>query len=240
MSESTATPQVDITPADFSDAFDDWIATASVTKLSVPIYGKPGLAAEFQSLSRERQQISELAEGEPTLGESSRLSEIEERAEELYAEWQASKAEWIVQDVAEVEAEVRAEVGPQPEEPEPLDEPFLPRAASDQQKRSHTLAVQRFHAEKPAHDAKVREYERALNDWYDEYAMHLIARAVVEIRFADGRTAGGVSVEQLRKMRKQLGKRQLATLNEAVRQAMLQEPVIEAPFSQSTSQPDPT
>jgi len=38
---------------DFSDAFDDWIGGASISKRSLVIFGKPGLYARMQELERE-------------------------------------------------------------------------------------------------------------------------------------------------------------------------------------------
>ena len=224
--------------ADFDDAFENWISGASLTRRSVIIYGKPSLAAEAESLERERQALMD-AEVESSAGGNPRLLEVEERLIEIHAEWEASKSEWIVEDISPVVNEVEEATGPRPVAPEPLSEPLLPRGATETQKRAHTVAVQRYEAAKPAHDALVADYEAAVNKWHESYTLHLIARAVVEVRFSDGRTADGVTVERLQKLRHAVGELQVSRLSDAVRQAMLSEPVMTAPFSRRDSEDIP-
>lgn len=228
-----------VEPADFADAFDDWIGGATLSKRAVTVYGKPGLAAEFEALQAELETLPD--EGESSLSEGGgRRAEIDARLTDLHDEWLASKSVWIVEDVSSVIAEIREATGEKPEEPEPLDEPFLRPNSSEQQKRIHNVQMQAYLKAKPEHDAKVHAYEKAMEVWHADYALNLVARATVEIRFSDGRKSGGVTVDQLRQMRERLGELQLLRLNEAAQRAMMEEPVIEAPFSPSTSEPDPT
>ncbi|TSD68134.1 hypothetical protein [Aeromicrobium piscarium] len=240
MTEQTPeTPDLEneVVPADFDDAFGDWIGGAALTKRSVTIYGRPDLAAEFQSLEREKAVLEESSELTDTMAGDPRLHEIEQAMGELYDQWQASKSEWIVQDISAQIDQVNEAVGDAPVAPEAPEEPKLRKGASDVQKRAHTVAMQKYDQAKAEHEAAVREYEKAASKWSEEYALQFLAHAVVEVRFPDGRVSDGVSVEQLRAMRAKLGERQLRRLQDEARQAMTTEPVISAPFSPSDSQP---
>src|SRR5690554_2188570 len=61
VSEHPITPSESV-PADFADVFDEWIGGATIAKRSVPIYGKPGLYAEFQDLERRLELLESLGE----------------------------------------------------------------------------------------------------------------------------------------------------------------------------------
>lgn len=233
MTEQTPeTPDLEneVVPADFDDAFGDWIAGAALTKRSVTIYGRPDLAAEFQALEREKAVLDEAEVGESSMGGNERIGEIDQAMTELYDQWQASKSEWIVQDISASIDQVNEAVGPVPTAPERPEEPKLSKGATDMQKRAHTEAMKRHAKAQGAYDAELRDYEKAAQKWNEEYALHFLAHAVVEVRFPDGRTSDGIGVDQLRTMRARLGERQLRALQDAARHAMTEEPVISAPF----------
>lgn len=184
-----------MTEAELMDgsALDEWIDEASLTRHSVTVYGKPGLVREFEDLERELGD----ADGE-------RQTVIEARMAELFAEWQGSKATWVIEDASARLDDIRRMAGPEPILSEYSDYPF-PR----------------------------RVYAQDLGHWSTEYALQLVAHAVVEIKFADGRTSDGVTVEQLRKMRKRLGEGQSARLVATARMAMEEQPILERPQVQS-------
>lgn len=85
---------------------DEWIESASLTRHSVTIYGRPGLVVEFEQLERELEQLDE--------ADQVRRGEIVERLTDLFDQWQASKSTWIVEDVSHVNDEVRAATGAEP------------------------------------------------------------------------------------------------------------------------------
>lgn len=93
MTETPDFEQVeDVNPADFDDAFDARIGGASLTKRSVIVYAKPGLAAEADALQRELATLSDV-EIEESMAGDPRQAEITERLGEIYDEWMASKSE---------------------------------------------------------------------------------------------------------------------------------------------------
>lgn len=237
----------DPVPADFEgDAFDEWIGGATVSKRSVPIYGKPGLFAEYEDLERQREKAVDEQKGGAELGGSGIVA-IDERLAEIYEEWMASKSTWTVRaldedEIKAVGATVDEAIGeepvePKPEHPKPAD---LPKNHSDQQAKSHTIKMQAYEAAKPAHDAALKVYAEAHKAYIDELNFHLIAAAVERIEFANGRVQSEITVEQLRALKKRLGERQLMSLLNAAQLAIYVEPEIPAPFSNRDSEDDPT
>jgi hypothetical protein len=233
-------------PADFEgDAFDDWIGGATVSKRSVPIYGKPGLFAEWEQLERD----IEIAEAEEAGGAElggSKSSKLKKRREEIYHEWMDSKSDWIVRgldedDLKEITDELEAEgiVEPdalkKPAEPKPL-----PTKHTEQQGKTHTLATNEYEIAKAEYEAALPDHQKAVTAYADELNLRIIATAVDRIDFASGRTQDEITVEQLRKLKKTLGERQLLKLIQASQLAMFQEPEIHAPFSRDSSEDAPT
>lgn len=224
---SNETPELDpeVTPLeDFGSVFDAWIAGASLTRIPVTIYGKQELFEEYTRLREEREIVASEEEAvERAMSERSRLSEIDERIEEIYDEWMASKSVWIVEDISEQLDAIQETVGKAPVMPE---KPVLPKKASDVQQRSHTVKMQQY-------ETDIAEYEKAAKTWNEEYALHTTAAAVVRIEFADGRTVDGVTVDQIRQLARKVGEKQVNRLQTAIRDAMMREPVITAPLSQA-------
>lgn len=228
-------------PADFEgDAFDDWIGGATVSKRSVPIYGKPGLYAEYQELERERERIEEENKGGGEMAGSG-LSKIDTRLAEIYDEWMASKSTWIVRalDGDETKA-IEAELGEGPMKPDELVKPELPVKHTDTQARAHTLKMRAYEEAKPAYDEAVKEYEAANDEYVTQLNLRILAEAVERIDFANGRSRDSITVEQLQAMKKKLGERQVLKLIHASQLAHLAEPEIHAPFSQDSSETDQT
>lgn len=233
-------------PADFEgDAFDEWIGGATVSKRSVPIYGKPGLYAEWEQLERDI-EIAEAAEaggGEMAGSESKKLKK---RLEEIYYEWMDSKSDWIVRaldedDLKEITDELEADGIV---EPDKLIEPTAPKPLtakhSDQQGKAHTLATNEYETAKAEYEAALPDHQKAVAAYADELNLRIISVAVDRIDFASGRTQDTITVEQLRGLKKRLGERQLLKLIQASQLAMFQEPEIHAPFSRDSSEDGPT
>jgi hypothetical protein len=228
-------------PADLEgDAFDDWIGGATVSKRSVPIYGKPGLYAEYQELERERERIvAENKAGGEMAG--SGLAKVDARLAEIYDEWIESKSTWIVAALDEDQTKaIEAELGEGPLKPDELVEPVLPAKHTEQQAKSHTIKMQEYEAAKPAYDEAVKEYEAANAEYVTQLNLRIIAAAVERIDFANGRVQDSITVERLLSLKKILGERQLLKLINASQLALLAEPEIHAPFSSSDSQDDQT
>lgn len=242
MSEHPIAPSESV-PADFADAFDEWIGGATIAKRSVPIYGKPGLYAEFQDLERRQALLESLGEdgGEFAGSESSK---IEQRMRELYDEWQASKSTWTVRavdsdELDELKVQEPALVEPTP--PEKPDAPApLPAKHDAAEAKRFTLDTQKHRAAMDQYEAAVADYEPKAKAYSLELAYRTIAACVVKVEFADGRTIDHVTVEQVRRLRESLGERQILSLTTAAQLAALQEPEIPAPFSPRTSQDETT
>lgn len=241
----TATPSEPI-PADFEgDAFDEWIDGATVSKRSVAIYGKPGLFAEYEQLERDLEVAQAAAKGGEEMG-GSESKRIERRLGEIYAEWMDSKSNWVVRALSEDDfdaiKEQMAEEGIV--EPDPLPEPVppkdLPAKRTDQQGKTHTLKTAEYETAKAEYDATLPDHTKAVTAYADELNFRIIATSVDRIDFASGRVQDSITVEQLRKLKKRLGERQLLSLISASQLAMYQEPEIPAPFSRTSSEDDQT
>lgn len=233
---------VTIEPVDFDDALDSWIEGASLTRSSVPVYGNGAVVERMHEITRQLSEAGvDIGEsGDVSLGESGDEADLVAEYADLFEQRESSKAVWVIEDVSSVVDEIRDAAGVVPEPPEEMDEPVLGSHPSEQQKRAHNVAMQKYLKDKPAHDERVREYEKASMEWAENFGLRLIERAVVEIRMADGRKAPGISIDNLRKLRARIGDRQLNNVQERIRTLMTKEPVVQAPFSQSTSEPDPT
>lgn len=234
-------------PADFDegDAFDDWIGGATISKRSVPIYAKPGLYAEWEQVERD----IEIAEAEEAGGQElggSGSSKLKKRREEIYHEWMDSKSDWVVRaldqdDLDAIVAELEEEGFVEPESlVEPVEPKPLPNKHTEQQGKAHTLAVNDYEAAKVEYDAALPDHQKAVGAYADELNLRIISAAVDRIDFASGRVQDGITVAQLRKLKKTLGERQLLKLMGASQLAMYQEPEIHAPFSQDSSEGDQT
>lgn len=232
----------DLEPADFDDALDGWIAGASLTRTSVPVYGNGAVVERMHEITRRLAESGTdiSAEGDVSLGDTGTDAALVEEYESLFEQRESSKAVWVIEDVSAVIDEIREAAGEIPDDPEPLDEPVLRPNASEKDKRAHAVAMQAYAKAKPAHDEKVAAYEKAVTRWADNFAMRLIERAVVEIRFADGRKAPGISFEKLQQVRERIGERQLLEVKNAIDTVMKKEPVVQAPFSPRRSDDDPT
>src|SRR5690606_27843947 len=238
------TDEPTLEPVDFDEALDDWIAGASLARASVVVYGNGAVAARMHAIVRELAEAGYepgSVEGEDTLVDTDdRLRALEAEWERLNAEREASRTEWVVEDVSAALDEIRALVGPLPEPPDPLEEPVLPSNPSEAQRRAHEKAVAAYEAARPAYEEALREYEAASMKWMDTFALRLIERAVVEIRFANGKKAPGISFEKLSELRQRIGERQLLDVKNAIDRLMKGEMVVEAPFSRNVSRPGRT
>lgn len=227
---------------DFGSVLDDWIAGASLTRILVTIYGAGHLVAEVKRLESERELLElELSgleddDAETSLSESSRATEVRARLDEVFEaqtqihdEWLASKSVWIVEDISKQDDAIRERIGDAPTAPE---KPVLAKGASDAQKRSHTLKMQ-------AYEVAVKEYETAANEWSRVYGLESAAAAVVRVEFPDGRQVDAVTPAQIEALGERVGQKQILNLHNAIREAMLGEPVVDAPLSLTTS-PDET
>lgn len=205
-------PVSDPVETDFSDFFDEWIGGASPARRSVTIYGKPGLFAEFQQLQRQIdiEEAAAKSGGEEMAG--SQVKKWRQRQEEIYDEWEASRTTWVLERTGEdaIEAAKSDLVEPV----EPADD------ASDQEKAA---------------------YAQAVEEYSDEINLRLIVASVVEVRDAQGEVRQkSVTVAQLRKMATVFGQPQMLRLMAGVTEATYGDTVIPAPFSQGSSEDDPT
>jgi len=210
----------EVVPVDFADVMDDWLNGASISQVSVPIYGKQHLVGRYQALIRERELVAETLKIDGALG-SPELDKIDDEIEVLYAEWTASKSTWYLRGLGDEERNaLQAETPPIPD-PEPL-----PKGANPGQVEWHESVV--------ADVAKQREAAR------EDENLRMIAKALVKIEFADGRIVESVTVDHLRRLHKQLGDVQLSKLAQGVAAATTGDPELPAPFLLRTSQTDQT
>lgn len=239
MSEST---DISVEPVDFGAALDSWIDGASLTRSSLPVYGNGAVVERMHEITRKLSEsgVDISASGDVSLGESGEDEALIAEYDELFEQREASKAIWVVEDITPVIDEVRDAAGPIPEAPDELEEPVLRANPSEQQRRAHNVALQKYLKDKPEYEAKAREYEKAVTAWSETFALRLIERAVVEIRMADGRKAPGITYDQLLKLRDRIGDRQLRAVNSIIDTLMKSEPVVEVPFSQRRSGDDQT
>lgn len=239
-------PNPDSVAADFADAFDDWLAGATISKRSVIVYGKPGLFAEYEDLERQREvletRLKSLGEdsGEMAGSEASRVRadlQVNDTAQQaLYDEWMASKSTWVVRALLESEIEGINDMEPvltEPiEPPRPAAPEPLPPKHTEQQAKSHTVATKAWEEKMTAWKAEYADYIETAAAYMVERNFRCLAIAVERIEFTDGRVSNGISVERLRALRNRLGENQISRLMDAAQQAAQEEPEIPVPFSQ--------
>lgn len=234
-------------PVDFD--LDGWIDGGTVTQRSVAIYARPDLMAEYEDWER-RYKVAESrvkqAGGEVGLDDGDELAALTAEGERIYEAWMASKATWYVRALSPEEIDEITERTPKfddlPKFPE--EEPKEPRGT---QSAAQAAAFGTAHAAwRSRRDAFLAEQETAALELRkkriaarDETNIEMVAAAVVKIEAANGATAHGVTVPQLRKMRERMGQRQLNSLIEAATIATMGEPEIKPDFSRSTSKRDP-
>ena len=218
-----------IKPGDFGDAFDAWIGGATLSQKSIEIYGNPGLFAQYEKLNRDLEVAKAEAKSEEASMSDSRVADIEEQMVKLYNEWMASKSTWTVRGIIKPDSVELSEKYPDQERPE------LPKDPDEAAKKKHTAALAAYEA-----NVDGRNYS-------------ILERTVLKIEFADGRTMAAemddegirvmkpaITADQLAKLRQRLGEMQYIKLIGASKLASVQEPVIPAPFSRSSSKPDQT
>ena len=176
-------------------------------------------AAAIEDWERRRKHAKIVAAGEESLGEAP-LAELDAEGREIYDQWIASKATWYVRalpierlDALRAAAKI----------PELI--PELPKSADE--------AAKAKHAKRQAKRAE--EIEKAS----EELRLVTIAEATNRIMGANGSTAEGVTVEQLRRMRERLGVLQIRSLYNTAMLAAYKEPELAPDFSRSTSKRDP-
>lgn len=232
----TNNPEVGV--PDFASELDFWIAGGSVTRRSVEIHFDGAVLAEIDELTREYDLIKREQSGEASLTESiDRIDEINERLEALADRYESSGSTWVVRALVDDDFDAIRATHPEPTAPKIPEVPAEPNDdAPEQEKAEYREALGRREAVAP----EVAEYEKAAATWADTYNLEGMARAVVEIRWKSGRVDAGVTVEQLRAIRAKYGTAPLLKLQAATTDATDKEPVIPAPFSRGTSQPDLT
>lgn len=237
----------EFTPVDFN--LDDWINGGSVGHRSVEIFSRPDLQADMQEYVRrieEAKRRAKAAGEDSALGDRDEVRALERAAEKVYDEWMASKGDWRIRalDVEDDLNPITESVPVYPDLPEFKEK--APVAPRDHEKGKPSAAYTAafgawearraafLEAQKPEQDELNRKRTKA----NDEANMRMIAAAVVSITFANGQVANGVTVEQLRTMRKKIGPLQVAKLLQAAQDAIYREPVLPIPFSPSTSEDD--
>lgn len=205
------------TPVAFD--LDDWIDGGAVTEHSVPIYSRPDLAAVLEDWERRRKHAKIVAGDDEALGGES-IEDLEAEGRAIYKQWIESKATWYVRALT----------------PERLDElraaANIPSPIPDL--KSGNEAAKAKHAKRQ--EKRAKEIEAAAG----ELQLTTIAEAVNRIEGANGSSADGVTVEQLRRLRERLGAIQIRGLYNTAMLASLKEPELSPDFSGSTSRSDRT
>lgn len=243
----TDDPNLDITPVDFD--LDDWINGGSVGHRSVEIFARPDLQAPMQEYVRrieEAKRLAKAAGDDSSLVDRDEVRTLELEAEKVYNEWAASKGDWRIRALDE-EDDLKPIIESTPTYPDlPKFEEKPPLAPRDHEKgkpsAAYTAAFEAYSARRDAfleaQKPEQEELDKKRTAANDEANMRIIAAAVVSITFANGKTVEGVTVEQLRRMRKTIGPLQVHKLLIAANDAMYREPVLPIPFSPSVSETD--
>lgn len=218
-------------PVDFDSEIDSWIAGGTVTKRSVEIYLDKAVHAEIDEILREHEVLErELAQvgGDESLSDP-RLADLNSRLEQLRERREASKTTWIVRALTEDDfADLRSKMDLAPEFPDLPDVPeALPEDASEEAKVEHERALAAVRSAQPA----LEQYERDAAEWTAKFNMLSVARAVDEVRHANGKVARGVTTQTLEGLRAKFGSKPLTRLMEAAAAASVEEPEIPGPFS---------
>lgn len=247
--QDQTTPTVDASdtlPADFN--LDDWINGGSVTRRSIDIYSRPDLYAEYEELERRLQNALARAQvDEASLAdtEDEELVALRNAIQENYDAWIASKSTWRVRalDVEDEIEPLQAQVPTYDDLPEfPEKAPLAPRDRAGNATKAFEERYTAWEKRRDEFTAGQADEAKALMEKRikasDQYDLDCIALAVESIEFANGVVATGVTVEQLRKMRKGIGPQQVKRLLLAALQATTKEPTIPVPFSQTASKGD--
>ncbi len=218
-------------PVDFDSEIDSWIAGGTVTKRSVEIYLDKAVHAEIDALLREHDLLErELSQvgGDESLSDP-RLADLNARLEKLRDRREASKTTWIVRALTEDDfSEVRGQLPDAPEFPDAPEVPAaLPEDATDADRAEHERAM----AAVRASQAEWEQYEQDSSEWTAQFNMVSVAKAVDEVRHANGKVAQGVTVKTLEGLRAKFGSKPLTRLMEAAAAASMEEPEIPGPFS---------
>lgn len=218
--ETLNTPTADAAeavPVEFD--LDDWIDGGAVTEHSVPIYARPDLAAVLEDWERRRKHAKIVDGDDEALGGES-IADLEAEGRTIYKEWIESKATWYVRALT----------------PERLDElrtaAKIPDLIPDL--KAGDEAAKAKHATRQ--EKRAKEIEAAS----EELQLATIAEAVNRIEGANGATAEGVTVNQLRRLRERLGALQIRGLYNTAMLAAYKEPELTPDFSRSTSRSDRT
>lgn len=254
MTDENTTPETTDGVLDVDDFLDAWIDGGSTVIRSVVIHGRPGLFGEYQQLERDLEIARAAAKAGEELG-GGEVRKLEARQQAIYDEVQAAKSIWYVRgmlpgdsdaiDVALAEAGITR---PELEAPTEPDEPVLPPKATENQRKAHTIRMKEYQAEREAFDIAVDAYnaafpahQEALEQYYDAKNRYTVAQVLDHIEFGNGRRAESITAEQLDRMAKTFGARQVLKLVENINFATLEaSPEFSAPFSRSTSEDDPT
>lgn len=192
----------------------DWIERGTAARRTVVIYNDPALVAEYEELERQL-RTAETGSGEHGLGESSPVQHIEAQMAALWERWEASKATWTVQALADDTIREIAAAHPLP------DDPSAPADDAD----AETVA---------AYEAAIAARRAAS----DERNFAMIAAAVVSVETQRG-TVTAVPVEAIRALRRRPhGAVQTEMLLRAVRAATAGDVEIPAPKSVRPSETD--
>lgn len=218
----TEADEITTAPLDFDDnVLDEWIGGGDVTKHLVVMYGKPQLAAEYETLEDQIRLASLNASDDGDELGGSEVGKLKRRLEEVYNEWAAARSRWTVRAItdetlAEAEKATAKAKGAQPVPPK---EPSKDAPASKRED----------------YEAKFKKYEIADREWNDHSNAELIMRLVEHIEFADGRVARVTKPEQILKMRATFGEQQILKILDAAKLGRMLSPELKAPFSSSTS-----
>lgn len=167
---------------------DDWIATGTVARKTVPIYNDPGAIAEAEALLIERAAVElevKEAGGERSLTDADPLADIDARLEALHARFAASVTEWTLGPVIDDDYDAIQEKWPEPPGPR---KPLATADEAAQKAYRDALAAWRIEAKRVDGERNVA----------------YVAASVLEVRAGD-RVAHGATPEQVRALRRRPG-----------------------------------
>lgn len=187
--------------------FDSWLNTGTVAQRSVEVYGRPDLFAEFESLDRQLSVAREVEEsGDKVLGASG-AETIEQKMEDLYAEWQKSKTTWFIRALTAAEIDkIKDDCG------------FPADLADDADEKAQ------------------KTYQKAADKANTKANHEMVARSLVKVQNPAGETVKeSIKPAEVAQLQARLGDTQILRLVAAAMVAMTQEVSIPVPLSRKNS-----
>lgn len=199
-----ASVAADVDPVDDDFNLREWIESGTTATRKVVIYNDPALAEQYQALADRLEKVDEkrkTAGGDEAMGAPDEAEEIIAAMEDLYEQFQASKATWTVRGLTQDEVSVIVEAHPNPDKPA---EPVAPQRPS---RSAQPSTMAKYETDRRHHQGEMAKYNNVVREWLKACGvaetrrnLAYIATAVVSVETPRG-TVSKVSVADLDAMR---------------------------------------